>query len=520
MTQAAASDAPIWARNLPMASLAIWPLAAGLGAIEALAAAPLHLPMALPIAFGGLFLLLDQTRSLRRAFMLGWLFGAGSFLVGLSWITEAFAVDAARFGALAWPALLLLAAGLGLFPALSLVTARAFAGQRGRPSLAIALIASWSAGEWLRGTILTGFPWNIAGYSLGASDALLQVTALVGIYGAGLFAVAVAVLPALAFSEGRMWPLVLAVLLLVGAWCYGAQRLSEAPPGALAGVRLRIVQPNIPQQLKWADAEREGIVARLLYLSGQYVEGAAPPTHIIWPESAVPFLIADAPSVRARLASILPPGGMLLTGAVRRTFTHDSQAALLNSIVAIDARGEITSAYDKVRLVPFGEYRPFRRILVAFPKLTVGEIDFIPGKMRGVLAVAGLPPAWPLVCYEAIFPTTLPAAAPAPAWILTVTNDAWFGTSWGPHQHALSARVRSIELGLPLVRAANSGISMVTDAYGRELARLPLSGAGVLDLGLPGHLADRTIYARWGEVPFAFVLILLTAAALLIRERR
>jgi len=519
MTMAAVAAARDGALGPGRLGTAAWLLAPALGAVQALGMAPLHVAVAWPIAFGGLFLLLERARSPRAAFVLGWLFGAGSFLVGLSWITEAFAVDADRFGALAWPALAALSAGLGLFPALSLATARRLAGDRGGVPLAVALVAAWTAGEWLRGAVLTGFPWNIAGYALGASDALLQVTALIGIHGAGLLAVAVGVLPALALRERRIWPAALAGVLLAGAWGYGAQRLAMAAPDPVAGVRLRIVQPNIAQDLKWAEGEREAILARLLSLSAQPAEGTTPPTHIIWPESAVPYLVAEAPAIRARLATVVPPDGALLTGAVRRTVTQEGRPALLNSIVALDARGTITAAYDKIRLVPFGEYQPLRRILSALPKLTVGEVDFTPGEPRRAMTVAGLPPAWPLICYEAIFPTQPPAGADTPGWILTVTNDAWFGTSWGPYQHALAARVRGIELGLPVVRAANSGVSFATDAQGREVARLPLATAGILDVALPGAIAGGTPYARWGDAPFALAVLLLAAAAVALRRR-
>ncbi|WP_223880531.1 apolipoprotein N-acyltransferase [Roseococcus microcysteis] len=519
MTTAALTTVPVGTALPAQVSAAVWLLAPVLGAVQALAFAPLHVAVALPIAFGGLFLLLNRTRSLRDAFVLGWLFGAGSFLVGLSWITEAFAVDTARFGALALPALVVLAAGLGVFPALSLTAARLLVGDRQGAPLAAALLAAWAAGEWLRGTVLTGFPWNLAGYALGASDALLQVTALSGIYGAGLLAVATGILPALAVRQRRIWPAALAVMLLAGAWGHGALRLAEVTPVAVTGVRLRIVQPNIAQDLKWAEGEREVILARLLSLSAPAAEGTAPPTHVLWPESAVPYLIAEAPAIRARLAAVVPPDGALLTGAVRRSVAQEGRPALLNSIVALDVRGEITAAYDKIRLVPFGEYQPLRRILAALPKMTVGEVDFIPGAPRRALSAAGLPPAWPLICYEAIFPTRPPAGEAAPRWILTVTNDAWFGTSWGPYQHALAARVRGIELGLPVVRAANSGISFVTDAYGREMARLPLATVGVLDVALPGAIAEATPYARWGDLPFALAVMLLAVTAVALRRR-
>lgn len=509
IAQRPASDVPRM-RGMIVAS-ALSPV---LGALSALAFAPVHLPVALPIAFGGLFLLLDRTTTWRGALLLGWLFGLGSFLVGLHWITEAFAVDAERFGALAWPALGLLAGGLAVFPALSVAAAWALAGSRGGVALAAALVACWAAGEWLRGTVLTGFPWNIAGYAFGFSDTLLQLAALVGIQGLGLLALVVAILPALAWRLRRVWPVAAAVALVALAWGFGAARLAADPPGEVAGMRLRLVQPNIPQDLKWAEGERAAILTRLLALSS----GPGAPTHLVWPESAIPYLVEEAPAVRAAIAAVVPPGGALLAGAVRRAPDFAAQPALLNSIVTVDATGAITATYDKIRLVPFGEYQPLRALFASLPKLTVGSIDFIPGAPREAMAVPGLPTAWPLICYEAIFPAPLPGGA-APGWILTVTNDAWFGTSWGPYQHALAARLRGIELGLPQIRVANSGITFVADARGQERARLPLGTEGVLDTALPAALPGGTVYARWGEWPFALGLLLLGGAALALRGR-
>jgi len=486
----------------------------GLGALSAFALAPLLVVPAGVAAFGGLWFLLERTASLRGAFALGWLFGLGSFLVGLSWITEAFSVDAARFGALALPALAALSAGLALFPAVSVATARLLAGRAGGVLLALALAASWVAGEWLRGTVFTGFPWNIAGHAWGGSDAGLQAAALVGIHGLGLLAVLAAVLAGVAVRQRRVGPALAAVVVIALPWAWGAARLADATPAEVPDIRLRLVQPNIPQDLKWAEGERERILGRLLALSAAPAPDGVAPTHVIWPESAVPYLLAEAPAIRAAVARIVPPGGALLTGAVRQTIAADGGPGLLNSLVALDGSGEITAAYDKIRLVPFGEYQPFRRLLADLPKLTVGTVDFIPGPPRQAMGVAGLPAFWPLICYEAIFPTTLPAHGPMPGWILTVTNDAWFGTSWGPYQHALAARLRAIELGLPLVRVANSGISLVTDAMGRERARLPLATEGVLDLPLPAALAGATPYARFGDLPFAIGVVALAGLAL------
>ncbi len=491
--------------------------ALGLGALTPLAFAPLQLAPMLLIGFGGLFLLLDRTPTRRGAFLIGWLFGLGSFFVGLYWITEAFAVDAERFGALALPALLGLSAFLAMFPALSAAAARLLAGRGNVVALAMALVACWALGEWIRGTVLTGFPWNIAGYAWGFAEAPLQGASLVGIHGLGVLALSVAVLPALALRERRLWPLVTAAAIIAALWTFGSARLSAEEPADATGIRLRLVQPNVPQSLKWAEAEREATLRRLIALSR--TPGDPPPTHVIWPETAVPYLVAEEPAIRAAMATAVPPDGALLTGAVRRTIDMEGRATLRNSIVVLDAAGTIVAAYDKVRLVPFGEYQPFRRLFDRLPKLTVGDVDFVPGAARDTLAAPGLPPAWPLICYEAIFPEGLRTEGLLPSWILTVTNDAWFGTSWGPYQHLLAARLRAIELGLPLIRVANSGISVVTNALGRERARLPLGVQGILDIAMPGPLPVETYYVQFGELPFAFAVLALGGGALAGRRR-
>lgn len=491
----------------------------GLGAISATALAPLHLAPSVVIGFGGLWMLLVRTPSRRGAFAIGWLFGLGSFLVGLSWITEAFSVDAARFGPFAIPVLLALSAGLAVFPAVSVAAARLVARRTGGLTLAFALAAAWAGGEWLRGVVLTGFPWNIAGYAWGGSDAGLQAAALVGIHGLGLLAVLGSVLAAVALRQRSVGPAAAAALIVALPWLWGAGRIAGTVPSDTTGPRLRLVQPNIAQDLKWAEGERERILARLLALSAAPAAAGMAPMHIVWPESAVPLLLAEAPAIRAAIARIVPPGGALLTGAVRRTQTEDGNPALLNSLLALDRTGAIVAAYDKVRLVPFGEYQPLRALFASLPKLTIGTTDFIPGPARQPMQVAGLPSLWPLICYEAIFPGPLPGQTPAPSWILNVTNDAWFGTSWGPYQHALAARVRAIELGLPLVRVANSGITLVTDAMGREVARLPLATEGVLDVALPTALAGGTFYARHGDLPFGLGVAALAGLALVGRRR-
>ena len=489
--------------------------ALALGLAAPLAFAPFHLLPLLFLSFGGLFLLLERTASVRSAFLVGWLFGLGSFVAGLGWITEAFAVDADRFGALPVPALIALASGLGVFPAMALAAARALSGQANGARLLIAYLVCWACGEWLRGTVLTGFPWNLAGHAWGFADAPLQLAAVLGIYGLGLVTVAICALPALALATRRWWPLGASLAGLVLLWIYGVARLAVPLPPDLDGVRLRLVQTDVAQSLKWEPTERARNFAELIALSTAPGAWPAGPTHLIWPETAVPFLVAEEPAVRAAIADVVPSGGAVITGAVRRAPNFDERPSMRNSLLVIDGAGEILGGFDKVRLVPFGEFIPLREWLPGVPKLTDGAVDFSPGPTPTALPVPGLPAVWPLICYEAIFPARLPGVGPAAGWILTVTNDAWFGRSRGPHQHALAARVRAVELGLPMLRAANGGISFVTDAYGRERARLPLGTSGALDTALPAALPGGTPYGRVGDLPFlgAIIIILIVLTA-------
>jgi apolipoprotein N-acyltransferase len=288
-----------------------------------------------------------------------------------------------------------------------------------------------------------------------------------------------------------------------------------ADDGVVPGVHLRLVQPDIPQSLKWDPALRERHFQRTLELTR--APGFSGRTHIIWPETATPFAMAGDAARRLAIASAVPSGGLLITGAPRVEVEPGRPIRVWNSLHAIDGGGAIVATYDKFHLVPFGEYVPFRRIL-GFINLIPGAVDFTAGPGPRTLAPPGLPRLSPLICYEAIFPAHVLDSADRPGWLLNLTNDAWFGLSSGPYQHFAAARFRAVEEGLPLVRAANNGISAIVDAYGRVVVELGLGRSGVLDGDLPRAL-PRTPYARFGDaIVLAIGLVLLAPAAL--RRRR
>lgn len=502
-----------------------WLIAFLLGATAIAAHPPVHFLPALMIAFPGVVWLLDGARSPRAAFAIGWMFGAGYFAAGLYWVSNALLVDAARFAWLIPFALIGLSLGLGLFIGLTTLAARyLWSPGVGR---VFAFAVSWTFFEMVRGTVLTGFPWNPVGNVWVVFVPVLQTASWLGVYGLSAITVFAAAAVVLSVGSGRYrWLQALSglavICVLAGA---GALRLSDAGNATIPGVVLRIVQPNIAQADKWVPARRAQNYARHLQMSSAPGESnethgaVGPVTHVIWPETAVPFSVAtDAPR-RALMRQSVPAGGLLLTGSIRLERRNGRISRVWNSLVAVDDKTAVAAVYDKFHLVPFGEYMPFRDIL-PFDKITAGALDFSAGPGPRTLHLAGLPAFSPLICYEVILPGRVVDRSDRPAWLLNITNDAWFGTSAGPHQHFASARVRAVEEGLPLVRAANTGISGVVDGFGRVTARLGLDRAGTLDTTLPAAAQRRTLFSVYGNILPGILVVLMAIAAAYLAWRR
>jgi apolipoprotein N-acyltransferase len=488
-----------------------WALAFSLGALAAAAQPPVHFLPVLLVAFPGLVWLLDGARRRRTAFALGWLFGAGYFAAGLYWVSNALLVDAARFAWLIPFTLLGLSFGLSLFIGMATLLARIlWTPGSGR---ILALAGAWTVLEWVRGVALTGFPWNPVGNVWVIWEPLLQAAAWGGVYGLSAITVFVAASFAMLSVEGRRALAVpisgLAILaVLSGA---GFLRLSYTPGGTVPGVMLRIVQPNIDQRDKWRADRRAYNYARHIEMSGMPA-GADAITHVIWPETATPFSVPTDTVRRRLMRRAIPEGGLLITGTPRFERSGGRVSGAWNSLAVVDERTQVIDVYDKHHLVPFGEYVPFRDILPV-EKVTLGSLDFTAGSGLRTLRLPGLPPFSPLICYEAIFPGGVARRDDRPAWLLNVTNDAWFGNSAGPRQHFASARLRAVEEGLPLVRAANTGISGVIDPYGRVLHRLEIGQNGVLDSRLPLPVPVPTLVSRYGNMlPLGCATILLIVA--------
>ena len=511
-----------------------WAVLGAFGVLAALALPPFYLLVLLIPAFSGLLWAIESSPGPVRAFADGWWFGFGLSAAGLYWIGLSFFVDAAQYGWMTPFAIGGMAAGLALFPALAAVLSHWVFGSRRRTPLlspagrVLVFSALWTATEWLRGWVLTGFPWNLTGSVWTVSDAMMQMAAVTGVYGLSLLAVAAAAMPAV-LAEGpesperlRSWRAIALTALAVAAiGIAGAGRLSQASNETVPDVRLRLVQPNIPQDQKWKPELRRRHVLKQLAMSrrppeqGQGGQGRAP-THVIWAETAVPYVIGRTPGLAKTLGLAAPPGGLLITGAPRATPPGTKPSRLWNSLLAFDGQGRVAGTYDKFHLVPFGEYVPLRGLL-PINKLTAGRQDFSPGPGLVTLALKGLPPVSPLICYEVIFPGQV-AATNRPAWLLNLTNDGWFGRSSGPYQHFAAARLRAVEEGLALVRVANTGISAVVDGYGRTIESLGLGREGVVDSGLPAALRGRTPFSRLGGWMTGFLLMLVFGAGLMTRK--
>ena len=495
------------------------------GAGSALAMAPFNAWPILFLTFPILVLLIDGIASwgwsgLIAAADIGWWFGFGYFLAGLYWLGYAFLVDAATFGWLLPFAVLGLPAILAIYTALGVVLARLL-WQRGAMRI-VALAVCLTATEWLRGHAFTGFPWNAFGYALITPLALAQAASVFGLWGLTFIAVAICASPVTlldlnAKKQRPLLPLTLAALTLAALAGFGAVRLASTPTQLVDGVHLRIMQPNLQQDVRFNYAAKHEVVDRYLTLSAR--PGLDQVTHLIWPESAFPFFLTREADAFAQIAQALPQNTMLLTGAMRLTDPNNpAQSGVYNSIYVIDHQASIRAVYDKVHLVPFGEYLPFEDLLerIGLQTLTEQRGGFLAGDRHHLMTVPGAPSALPLICYEIIFPGELKSSDERPGWIVNVTNDGWFGNSSGPYQHLQQARVTAIEQGLPLARAANTGISAVVDPIGRIVGSLPLASEGVLDAPLPRSIGA-PIYARFGDAP-AGALILI-AFVLAVRGR-
>lgn len=475
-----------------------------LGAISTLAFAPLYL---LPLLIPGLTALLwciVTSTSWRSALAAGWWFGFGHFTTGIYWVAIALLTDPDQYAWLIPFAVFGIAAALAIYIALAALVTYVIP-IHGITRKMMVFAISWVIAEMLRTYLFTGFPWNLLGYVWTCSLPMMQLAAFTGIWGLSLITVIAASAPATLITsgtKGSLRPLAAALLILAIIGIGGFLRLPAPGTYLPTETTLRIIQANISQDHKWKPELRFNTLQRHLNLSRSSSLSHA--QLVIWPESAVPYSLVPNADLLRLLKQAIPAGGLLLTGGLREEGDKETYQ-IWNSLFAIRADGSIADIYDKVHLVPFGEYIPFHKLLPV-TKITYGVIDFSAGKAPETLSLSDtIPSVGPLICYEAIFPTAIIDKTNRPGWLLNITNDAWFGMSSAPYQHLQMARMRTIEQGIPLIRAANTGISAIIDAYGHINAMLPLGEAGVLEGTLPSALSP-TLYYHYGNYIIIIVI--------------
>ena len=484
-----------------------------LGIISVIALPPYYIFPAAIIAFSGLFYLLTKSNNLKHSFALGYWFGVAHFGLGFSWIANALLVDIIAFGWL-YP-ITIIAAGLffGLFSGLAtFLTCKA-------PTLIgkyLSFAAFWGLSEWLRSFILTGFPWNLLGTILTFLPQMYQIASLIGIYGLSLLTILFCVAPTLIFSPQKIYKILaisIIILLPTANYIYGTYRLNQHQDiFAPTGIKIRLVQPSIPQELKWDRDTLEQNFAKHIELSRQ--NGLNDVDLVIWGETASPFALDMDNQHRQQLLSAIPEHGYLITGAVRVQISPYGQTIPFNSMFAFNKQGDIVSHYDKSHLVPFGEYIPLREYLPSWIKPITNTIaNFQAGNGPRSISINKIPAFTPLICYEIIFPSQVTHKQDRPQWLINLTNDGWYGDSAGPHQHLVSTIMRAVEEGLTTVRVANNGISAIINPLGEIIAQMPLNYVGILDTTLPQKLSLPTLYSHYGNIiPLCLIALLLIVA--------
>lgn len=492
------------------------------GAIAAASVAPFFLLPALfatlPVwvwALDGAERRVGWRRLVGPAFTIGFAFGLGYFAVALHWLGAAFLQEGGLFLVLMPLAIVGLAALLAVFWGLGSALAHLFWSGG---ALRIVTFATFLAlAEYGRGHLLSGFPFDLLGYALTANDQMLQLASVIGTYGLTFVAALIAATPALIWPADqrglvrRLVPFFLAVAVIAGQVGWGNWRLQSTVLTPRTDMKVRMVQPMILDHADWSEADPDAIMDKLIALSESKLTPTDPGlsgiTQLVWPESVFPFFLTQYPDAIARIARMLPDQTLLLTGAPRQGLDEDGVPILdnpgYNSILAIDTSGEVVASYDKSHLVPFGEYLPFQSFfrLFGINQFVPGTDGWAAGDGRRLMSPAGSPSFLALVCYEAVFPGDIGDPKDA-QFILNVTNDAWFDGSIGPAQHAHHAAMRAVETGLPMLRAANSGLSLAVDPLGRVTAQLGAGEAGVLDVVPDQPLPGGTIFDRVGELPF------------------
>ena len=484
-----------------------------LGLLSALAFAPVLLLPILLITFSYFLLLLSRATNKKSSFLLGWWFGFGFFIAGLYWISFALLLDIDSFGWLIPFAVLLIPAILAIYIGLIGLLAKIL--SKNKYQLLVNFICLWVLFEIIRVNILTGFPWLLLGYTLCFSDSMLQLASVFGVYGLSFVVLCIVCVPYLLLDQYKKTDalfIAAALLIFTANYSFGYFRLQN-PMSELSNTMIRVVQANISQNLKWDSEERLNNITKHANLTKQNNDKI---DYVIWPESAISFPLSL--QSRLKINDIIPKNSFLLAGGIRVDDERNT-TEIWNSMFVINHDGHIVDFYDKMHLVPFGEYVPLKKF-TPVTKVTHGAIDFSSGSnLKTIKVNKNLSSFTPLICYEAYFPEDIIIKKQPPDFIVNFTNDAWYGNTSGPYQHLYMTKLRAIEQGIPVVRAANTGISAVIDSYGRILKMLPLNSEGIIDLQLPKALETTTIYSKyWNSLVFTVLPIFFLICSQLINK--
>jgi apolipoprotein N-acyltransferase len=481
-----------------------------LGALSALAFAPLYVFPLLWIVFPLFIFCLFQAKNKSEAFVFGLYFGFGQFLIGLHWLVFPFEIEADIPIVIGGILVIMLNWALAFFSAFACLMIWLLAGRTVKDtedlsqrilSIIMIFMVVWNLTDYIRGHIFTGFPWNISGYFLGFSDIFLQTASVWGVYGLGVIAIFLALVPLwILASEQKIYPIIISVFVILGLGFFGMQRLNVEVQ-YFDDINLRIIQPNISQKTKWNIENRSEDFLRYLEMSRGLSEGQK--NIVIWPETAVIYNLSESPHKRFQMGTLLNEGDVIMAGfprILRWIEGNTQQVKAWNSMMVINHKGETIGLYDKKHLVPFGEYTPapFAWILefTGLADVFLQGISYSAGVGAAKVNLPNLPSAGVLICYEVIFSgKVIGERQSRPKWLLNITNDAWFGNFAGPSQHLLQTRVRAIEEGLAIVRSGGTGTSAVIDPYGRIISEIKLNTSGVMNSKLPMGTLRNFIYS-------------------------
>ena len=491
-----------------------------LGILATFALPPHYHLWSLFLSLGILSLILEKNTGKKRAFAIGYFFGLGFFSIGFSWVAHALALDLSSFGWLIPIALLASGAFFGLFSGIATYAANFFKGYYAK---VIALAAFWAISEWIRSFFLTGFPWNLIGSVWTFDHLWIQTTSIIGTYGLSLLTILITCLPFSLFlpphKKNAIIGICSSLCIIAFLFAFGYWRCRKLDNFENSPISLRIVQPSIPQSLKWDFGSLEDNLIE--YISMSQSEGFADKNIIIWGETASTFPIKLDLTHFEMVEQAVPQNGYLISGSIDYSPQENDRWVPTNAAHIINKEKGIIDTYAKSHLVPFGEYIPLRWLIPASLRpITKTITDFMAGESPQTYHLKNIPPVGLLICYEIIFPHQVYNSADRPEWLINLTNDGWYGKSAGPYQHLASAQLRAAEEGLTIVRAANSGVSAIISRTGKIINSAPLHQKQNLDIYLPQYLSSPTTYSKYGNFAFfTIALFSLIIGAILSRKK-